>query len=166
VIPSVTKGWIKGRPRSEESKKKISEGMKGVGKGGLKKRGPCPICSKDISLPNMWKHRPLCEELHNNRDMFPTYTSDQFGHYKTKLKVNFGLTLPELRKMWDKQGRVCAICKQGCEVFQMLSVDHCHTTGVIRGLLCAKCNPMLGMAEDNINILMSAIDYLIKPYKD
>jgi hypothetical protein len=41
-----------------------------------------------------------------------------------------------------------------------LAVDHCHTTGKIRGLLCSKCNPALGAFNDNIEILNSAIKYL------
>lgn len=41
-------------------------------------------------------------------------------------------------------------------------VDHDHVTGTIRGLLCSKCNTLLGMAKDNIAILENAIKYLKK----
>jgi hypothetical protein len=41
-------------------------------------------------------------------------------------------------------------------------VDHCHTSGKTRGILCGKCNLMLGKAEDNIGYLKSAIKYLEK----
>lgn len=41
-----------------------------------------------------------------------------------------------------------------------LHLDHCHKTGHIRGLLCAHCNRGLGLFEDNLGLLLSAIDYL------
>ena len=39
-------------------------------------------------------------------------------------------------------------------------VDHCHDTKKVRGLLCAKCNTLLGMAKDDVSILQNAITYL------
>lgn len=39
-------------------------------------------------------------------------------------------------------------------------IDHCHTTGKIRGLLCTNCNNMLGKAKDNVEVLKKAISYL------
>ena len=41
-----------------------------------------------------------------------------------------------------------------------MSIDHCHETGKIRGILCHLCNNLLGNARDNTTILASAIDYL------
>jgi DNA-directed RNA polymerase subunit M/transcription elongation factor TFIIS len=41
-----------------------------------------------------------------------------------------------------------------------LAVDHCHNTGKIRGLLCVKCNKVLGLMKDNINLFNNAINYL------
>jgi len=43
---------------------------------------------------------------------------------------------------------------------RMLSVDHDHVTGKLRGLLCSKCNTSLGMINDNIQILKNMIVYL------
>jgi hypothetical protein len=40
------------------------------------------------------------------------------------------------------------------------SVDHCHTTGRIRGVLCHCCNTLLGMAKDNPRTLLAAVEYL------
>jgi hypothetical protein len=39
-------------------------------------------------------------------------------------------------------------------------VDHCHTTGAIRGLLCHNCNRALGLLKDDINVIKNAINYL------
>jgi len=41
-----------------------------------------------------------------------------------------------------------------------LVVDHCHSTGKIRGLLCHNCNRALGLMQDNVETLQNAIDYL------
>jgi hypothetical protein len=60
------------------------------------------------------------------------------------------------------QGGVCAICKGACSTYKHLSVDHCHTTGKFRGLLCGNCNRGLGLFQDNATVLKNAIDYLTK----
>lgn len=69
--------------------------------------------------------------------------------------------------MFEKQNGVCAICKkpetakkQSGNGIKRLSVDHDHTTGAIRGLLCMYCNTALGKFKDDIEILKSAIVYL------
>jgi len=77
----------------------------------------------------------------------------------------FGLTDASWQVMSDAQGGVCAVCRRPetavlYGVVKTLSVDHCHVTGLNRGLLCSRCNPMLGYAEDNIETLEAAIAYL------
>ena len=67
--------------------------------------------------------------------------------------------------MLKTQEGVCFICKNPeitkfKGVVNPLSVDHCHKTGKVRSLLCVKCNALLGMADDNLEILQKAIDYL------
>lgn len=77
-----------------------------------------------------------------------------------KLKNKFNLTLEDYNKMLTKQARVCKICKDTCKTGRNLAVDHGHTTNKIRGLLCSRCNSLLGQARDNIKILKQAIIYL------
>lgn len=69
--------------------------------------------------------------------------------------------------LFEAQGGVCAICgspettvDRRTGKIRKLSVDHCHETGSIRGLLCMKCNTMLGAVQDNTDVLESAITYL------
>lgn len=74
------------------------------------------------------------------------------------LKSKFGLTLEDFNRMLEEQGGACAIChKKSSEV---LRVDHCHTTGRVRKLLCGPCNTLLGVAFENSDTLRSAIKYL------
>jgi Recombination endonuclease VII len=60
--------------------------------------------------------------------------------------------------MVAKQNGLCAICKR--KPAKKLCVDHCHATGIVRGLLCRKCNTGLGCYEDNPTFLRSATAYL------
>lgn len=82
----------------------------------------------------------------------------------------YGITSADYHSMLDAQGGVCAICKSPESKSKngntiLLSVDHCHKTGKIRGILCNRCNTSLGKFEDSIEILQSCIDYLLK-YKN
>ena len=87
------------------------------------------------------------------------------------LREHYGMTYEKYLEMLKDQNYVCAICGQEetrlsrSKEPTMLSVDHCHKTGEIRGLLCAKCNYGLGSFMDNINNLLSAAKYLEKNYE-
>jgi hypothetical protein len=63
--------------------------------------------------------------------------------------------------MWFDQEGKCAICKEP-ETTRVLSIDHCHKTNKVRGLLCQRCNLGLGNFLDSRGNLQSAIDYLHK----
>jgi len=73
-----------------------------------------------------------------------------------QLKKNYGITIQQFEAAERRQKRRCAICKKRAK----LTVDHCHTRLVVRGLLCAKCNAGIGLLCDSITILQSAIVYL------
>ena len=63
--------------------------------------------------------------------------------------------------MYNNQNGVCAICSNHSQRLK-LSIDHCHKNNTIRGLLCERCNSILGRVKDNISILENAIIYLKK----
>ncbi len=76
-----------------------------------------------------------------------------------KLKVKYGITIDQYEDMLEKQGGVCAIChKSNGDI--PLGVDHDHETGKVRGLLCNKCNLILGMIKDDIDLLIIMEQYL------
>lgn len=74
------------------------------------------------------------------------------------LMANYGITPQDYDHMAAVQGHACAICRQ--VLARRLSVDHCHTTGRIRGLLCHKCNQGLGYFQDDPGLLDRAKEYL------
>lgn len=77
----------------------------------------------------------------------------------------YGMSSDDAEFLIDKQNNLCAICfkpeksKLNNKVKE-LCIDHCHSTGIVRGLLCVRCNVALGNFMDDISILKSAIKYL------
>lgn len=84
------------------------------------------------------------------------------------MEYAYGITMETYRNMFDAQGGQCAICftplilMGGNMATQKVNahIDHCHTSGVVRGLLCMQCNMMLGGAKDSVETLQNAIAYL------
>lgn len=73
------------------------------------------------------------------------------------LKRAYGIDEFFFDSLLKKQSRRCAICSDRTK----LVVDHCHKTKIIRGLLCCRCNSMIGMAKESKRILREAIAYLV-----
>ena len=79
-----------------------------------------------------------------------------------RLKRSYGIDLEEYQKMLDSQGGVCKICKspEAKGRWRQFHVDHCHKNGHVRGILCNRCNTMLGMIDDDPSALRAALKYL------
>jgi hypothetical protein len=90
-------------------------------------------------------------------------TYSRVFHFK-----KFGITEAEYWELWKKQDGKCRICTASFSSqhngstgrMRRLSIDHCHTTGKIRGLLCSKCNTGIGLFDDRPDLLSKAIEYL------
>lgn len=74
----------------------------------------------------------------------------------------YGLTYDEYKNMLLSQNDLCAICGNFKSHSREWHVDHCHETGLVRGILCHHCNLLLGNSKDSIDILKKAIKYLEK----
>lgn len=121
-------------------------------KAGNKKRGyqfSCISCRKKIKEKQ--KNSMTSEEWY--------LTQRQYW-----LKSQYGLNLEDYNNLVKEQNHKCAICGiDEVDSFKgLLFVDHCHTTGKIRGLLCHHCNTALGKFKDSESILMKAIEYVRK----
>lgn len=77
----------------------------------------------------------------------------------------YNITPAIYNEMLAMQGGVCAVCKETCSTGRNLAVDHDHKTGLVRGLLCCKCNRGLGYFGDDVAKLAGAISYLLPAYK-
>jgi hypothetical protein len=88
------------------------------------------------------------------------------------LRQLYGIDRDTLSSMYTDQDGCCAICGTGISLISgktkkgKAHVDHCHVTNKVRGLLCTKCNTLLGMAEDSRVILENAIIYLDRSQDD
>lgn len=73
----------------------------------------------------------------------------------------YGITPEEWREIYGKQEGRCAICADVLEQgSRKTATDHDHDTGKVRGILCWRCNPLLGWARESVDVLEKAIDYL------
>lgn len=81
-------------------------------------------------------------------------------HKNSKLKSIYGISLEQWNEMLVKQNNKCSICSTEFSLLEKPVVDHCHTTGKVRDLLCKKCNTALGMAQEDTNILFNLIEYI------
>ena len=84
------------------------------------------------------------------------------------LMRKYSISEGQYQEMLTAQDNKCIICnnkenvKHKSGVIKRLAVDHCHSTGKVRGLLCYRCNTSIGKFEDSIELLESAINYLKK----
>ncbi|ANA86198.1 holliday junction resolvase [Gordonia phage Lozinak] len=77
-----------------------------------------------------------------------------------KLRARYGISFAEYAEQLLEQGGKCAICGTAPDDGSKLHVDHCHTTGKKRGLLCSQCNTAIGLLKEDLNLLSRAADYL------
>ena len=83
---------------------------------------------------------------------------------KARLKRKYNLSIEEYNTLIESQNNSCKICGTHAtnNIKGKLYIDHCHTTGKVRGLLCMKCNSALGLLNDNKELVQNLLDYLNK----
>jgi hypothetical protein len=126
------------------------------------KRNRCKICYH--TSHKIWraknkdkKNQDSKEYYYNNKEKVKEVIE------RSRLKRQYGITVDDYNEMVINQNNVCAICgKEETEKNNKLSIDHDHETGMVRNLLCHKCNRGLGSFNDDIEILKNAVAYLSK----
>ncbi len=84
------------------------------------------------------------------------------SNFNQDLKQRCGMTIEQYDEAYERQQGCCKICGSHHPQYSegRLTVDHCHSGGHFRALLCGTCNAALGMFREDENILMSAINYV------
>lgn len=134
--------------------------------------------AKESQKKNYWKNVEVNRQRmrdwhHANKDKkkagFKNWIDKNKGRVRgNRLFKSYGLTNKDYISMFESQMGLCSICgeqQQGITKdgeTKFLCVDHCHSTGQVRELLCVKCNTGLGQFRDNPELLTRAANYLIK----
>lgn len=129
-----------------------------------KQLGLCLSCGKHPSPCESCRERNR-EYMRRKRAGIPPEQKTREWHSQRHyyLKYKYGITEKQYDEMLKAQDNKCAICKSSTtkdKKRHRFMVDHCHVTGVVRGLLCSSCNKAIGLFHDSQDILYAAIKYL------
>ena len=114
----------------------------------------CPVCGETKKQSERYTVYRICLPCQRKRVM------------RTLMKNVYGISEAEYEKQLAKQKGKCAICGKEFDFKNKnkdtIHIDHCHTTGQLRGLLCGECNKGIGFFHDNPELLLAAIKYIKK----
>lgn len=119
-----------------------------------KLRNDCKACTKATVKEN----QPEGSRVDYSRSYYARHGETVRAKQRERL---YGITEEQYQEILESQGHKCAICgTTDPQHYGRFVIDHCHTTGKVRGLLCNHCNRGLGAFMDNRQSLLSAINYL------
>lgn len=121
----------------------------------------CRACRREASLKYHFKNRDRCIGMQKTWRSKNPEKVKAFNNRRT-LRA-YGIESKDFQVALFEQNGVCKICKNPPEDGRALAIDHCHDTGKFRGLLCRKCNSAIGLLGHDIEVLSSAIKYLLPP---
>ena len=84
------------------------------------------------------------------------------GGRSRRLQRDYGIDENEWQRIFESQGRRCAICRTDDPGARNWHTDHDHVTGIVRGILCAGCNGGIGYLKDDPKLCDAASVYLKK----
>lgn len=126
----------------------------------------CTRCKKIKNLANYHRDKSrgdglnfMCKECVSKRDK-TTYFISPEKKQEYYLRRVYGMTVSEWQTLYKKQGGLCAACGEP-PTPKGLAVDHDHTTGRVRALLCIKCNAALGGLDDSPVKVAKLLQYIL-----
>ncbi len=128
----------------------------------------CPDCREEHPVAGFGKNASAydgltayCRVHHEERGRLNRAKSCGSGR-AYRLKYRHGITIEQYEHMLEEQEHLCAICQRypKSNLKNPWHVDHDHTTGKVRGILCHSCNTALGNFNDDPVILERALEYL------
>jgi hypothetical protein len=122
----------------------------------------CKKCSYKAFRKSLMKVYYQEDKVNRRKEVQKKYREENKEKIKMKVRESrYSLLNDEYTKILISQNYSCFICHKHQDECQYgLDVDHNHSTGKVRGLLCGNCNKSLGLFKDNINYLKNAIKYL------
>ena len=131
----------------------------------------CNSCKVERPLSWFYKNRNTrlgqCKEcLYIKEKTYRNTSEGATAKRNSALLRKYNIDYTVYEQMFNDQNESCLICK--CKIklagnkSVVAHVDHCHTTGKVRGLLCCYCNSVLGVYNEDTEVFQRAIDYLRK----
>lgn len=132
----------------------------------------CRVCGEERPVADfrlksrIVRRRPTCRECESAANLAryhsrpETKLANQRASRKHYLKKLYGLTLDQYDAMLKARDSRCDICGEHEEQDRALAVDHCHTSGKVRGLLCQACNTAIGKLRDDPALIRKAASYV------
>lgn len=116
----------------------------------------CKTCTAFLQRKAYWKRK----EDGTQQAKIDSWPSKQKRYARNSILIrNFGITIEDFEDMTKAQDNKCVLCNE----VKYLVVDHSHTTGVVRGLLCIRCNVALAsLVGDNPDRVDRVKTYLLR----
>ena len=120
----------------------------------------CRTCCAQSA--KLWRDSNLEKARQKDRDRQARQQTDKAKEWMRFYRwlTRHGLRPEDYHALFEVQEGYCAICRTPPGNGMFLHIDHCHTTGKIRGLLCPACNWALGCLKDSPDFCRSAAEYL------
>lgn len=157
----------KGETMTAELREKIAAAQRSKGLPDTRKCRTCeqtlPISRFRIVRPNVAEWRcKSCETKRTNQWAQQNRERDRERRRNYMYKRAFGITIEDYDRMLTEQRGGCAICgaKEGGTRSGRFCIDHNHSTGKVRGLLCQGCNTAIGLMRDEPGLLRGAAYYV------
>ena len=146
------------------SKCKISKSLSEFYKNKAQKDGfnnQCKKCHIAHNKKDYEKHKEK-RIATNKKYRNDNLEADKVRKRNYRLEQVYGISFEQKLNMIEIQNGKCAICDDNLKNPKHIHLDHSHTTGAIRGILCNHCNMGLGGFRDSKKALLKAVEYLIK----
>jgi hypothetical protein len=123
----------------------------------------CKACNRSAPDVRFERNRASCIACRKPlRAAYNRTTAAIRASWVATIKSKYAMTVEDFARLALAQDFCCAICGSSLDFAKLTHVDHDHSTGRVRGILCTHCNRGLGAFRDNPALLIKAVSYLDK----
>jgi hypothetical protein len=131
----------------------------------------CYDCGEHKEYSNFYKNRAKkdghsdecksCGRVRNRKHYVNNKEKWHASTERSRRRRLYGMEEGDYEKLLEKQKGRCAICGTDTPTGRgKFHIDHCHSSGVVRGLLCSRCNQAIGLLQEDEHILTRALEYV------